>query len=133
MIKNKILSYEVDGDGVGLITINMEDHPANLFSPDFMEAYFDVTAKAIADESVKGVVVASGRRMFMAGADLKMLNSITDADEFFNGMMETHKHMRHIETSGKPFVAAIAGHALGGGLEVCLACHHRIAVNSSRD
>ena len=44
--KNKILSYEVDADGIGLITINMEEHPTNLFSPDFMETYFDITKQA---------------------------------------------------------------------------------------
>lgn len=133
MFKNNILSYEVDADGIGLITINMEDHPANLFSPDFMETYFDVANKAIADANVKGVVVSSSRKMFMAGADLKILQEpITDAGEFFNNMMTVHQAMRAIETGGKPFVAAIAGHALGGGLEVCLACHYRIAVNSTK-
>jgi len=133
MIKNKILTYEVDDEGIGLITINMEDHPANLFSEDFMKEYFDVTAQAIADEKVKGVVVSSSRRMFMAGADLKMLQKpIEDAEAFFNNSMKLHQHMRHIETGGKPFVAAINGHALGGGLEVCLACHARIAVNNPK-
>ncbi len=133
MFKNKILSYEIDTDGVALITINMEDHPANLFSQDFIETYFDITKQAIEDEKVKGVIVASGRSMFMAGADLKMLQRpVDDPTVFFNGMMKVHQAMRFIETSGKPFVAAIAGHALGGGLEICLACHHRIAVNSSK-
>jgi hypothetical protein len=46
MIKNKILTFVVDDEGIGMITINMEDHPANLFSEDFMKEYFDVTAKA---------------------------------------------------------------------------------------
>ena len=133
MIKNKILTYVVDNDGIALISINMEDHPANLFSQDFMKEYFDVTAQAIADEKVKGVVVSSSRRMFMAGADLKMLQKpIEDAEAFFNNSMKMHQHMRHIETGGKPFVAAINGHALGGGLEICLACHARIAVNNPK-
>ncbi len=131
--KNKILSYEVDADGVGLITINMEDHPANLFSPDFMETFFDITAQAVADANVKGVVVTSSRRMFMAGADLKMLEKpIEDADAFYQNALKMHRNMRDIETGGKPFVAAINGHALGGGLEVCLACHHRIAVDDKK-
>lgn len=132
-MKNKILSYTVDQDGVAMITINMEDHPANLFSPDFMEAYFVITKKAIADASVKGVIVTSSRRMFMAGADLKMLEKPIDNKEaFFKNALEMHRHLRDIETGGKPFVAAINGHALGGGLEVCLACHHRISVNDPK-
>jgi len=131
--KNKILSYEVDGDGIGLITLNMEEHPTNLFSPDFMETYFDITKQALADDKVKGVVVTSSRRMFMAGADLKMLEKpITDAKAFFDNAMVMHKNMRDIETGGKPFVAAINGHALGGGLELCLMCHYRIALNDPK-
>ena len=131
--KNKILSYEVDADGIGLITINMEDHPANLFSPDFMETFFDISKQAIADDKVKGVIVTSSRRMFTAGADLKMLEKeVTDAEAFYQNSLQMHKHMRDIETGGKPFVAAINGHALGGGLEVCLCCHHRIAVNNPK-
>ena len=131
--KNKILSYEVDADGIALITINMEEHPTNLFSPDFMETYFDISNKAIADEKVKGVVVTSSRKMFMAGADLKMLEKpVTDANEFYENALVMHQNLRNIETGGKPFVAAINGHALGGGLEVCLACHYRIAVNNPK-
>ena len=131
--KNKILSYEVGDDGIAQITINMEEHPTNLFSPDFMETYFDITKQAIADEKVKGVLVSSGRSMFMAGADLKMLEKpIEDPAPFFDNLMLVHRSLRDIETSGKPFVALINGHALGGGLEVCLACHYRIAVDNPK-
>ena len=131
--KNNILSYEVDVDGIGLITINMEEHPTNLFSPDFMETYFDIAGKAIADSNVKGVVVTSSRRMFMAGADLKLLEkAVGDAESFYKNSLKMHKHLRDIETGGKPFVAAINGHALGGGLELCLNCHYRIAVNDPK-
>jgi 3-hydroxyacyl-CoA dehydrogenase/enoyl-CoA hydratase/3-hydroxybutyryl-CoA epimerase len=123
----------VDQDGIGLITINMVDHPTNLFSPDFMQSYFQVTKEAIADTNVKGVIVTSSRNMFMAGADLKILEKpIEDKDAFYNQAVEMHRHMREIETGGKPFVAAINGHALGGGLEVCLTCHYRIAVNNPK-
>lgn len=123
----------MDQDGIGLIAINMVDHPTNLFSPDFMQSYFQVTKEAIADTNVKGVIVTSSRNMFMAGADLKILEKpIEDKDAFYNQAVEMHRHMREIETGGKPFVAAINGHALGGGLEVCLTCHYRIAVNNPK-
>ena len=133
MFKNKILSYEIDEDGIGLVTINMEDSPTNLFSPSFMETYFEVAQKAIEDKEVKGVVVTSSRRMFMAGADLKILEKpVDDPEAFFQNAMKMHTALRGIETSGKPFVAAINGHALGGGLEVCLACHYRVAWNNPK-
>jgi len=131
--KNRILSYELDSDGIGMITINMEDHPTNLFSREFIETYAEVATKAIADTNVKGVIVTSARRMFMAGADLNALAApVEDADEFYDGMLTLHTSLRAIETGGKPFVAAINGTALGGGLELCLTCHYRLAVDNPK-
>ncbi|MEM7658503.1 MAG: 3-hydroxyacyl-CoA dehydrogenase NAD-binding domain-containing protein [Bacteroidota bacterium] len=106
------------------------DEPANLFSLPFIQAFVEVAKEAIADDSVKGVIVTSSRRMFMAGGDLRMLGApIEDAQVFFDAIMQSHRWFREIETAGKPFVAAINGTALGGGMELCLNCHHRIALN----
>lgn len=131
-VKNDVLSYSVDSDGIATITIDMVNHPTNLFSEDFFNAYLPVARQAIADAGVKGVIVTSAQRMFMAGGDLRMLGQeVTDADAFFNGMMQVHTGFRELETGGKPFVAAINGNCLGGGMELALTCHHRIALNSS--
>jgi 3-hydroxyacyl-CoA dehydrogenase/enoyl-CoA hydratase/3-hydroxybutyryl-CoA epimerase len=124
------LSYTV-AEGIATITINQVNEPANLFSLDFINAYQEVAQQAIADEAVKGVIVTSSRRMFMAGGDLRMLaKPVTDPKAFFEAIQQTHRGFRAIETAGKPFVAAINGTALGGGMELCLTCHHRIALNS---
>jgi len=132
-VKNDILSFEVGQDGIGIITINMEKHPANLLSMDFLEAYFEVALPAANDPNVKGVIVISGRRMFMAGGDLRFLGKpLEDPEGFFKGSLVMHQKFREIETSGTPFVAAINGTALGGGMELCLTCHHRVCVNSSK-
>ncbi|MEM7374159.1 MAG: 3-hydroxyacyl-CoA dehydrogenase NAD-binding domain-containing protein [Bacteroidota bacterium] len=132
-IKNDILSYSVDQDGIALITIDMVNHPANLFNNDFFPAYFEAASAAIKDSAVKGVIVTSARRMFMAGGDLRFLaRPLENPEEFFNGAMEMHRGFRELETSGKPFVAAINGTALGGGLELALTCHHRICLNHSK-
>ena len=133
MIKNEFLEYTIDGDGIGIISVNQVNEPANLFSMDFMKTYNDVAQQAIADDNVKGVIVTSGRSIFMAGGDLRFLSKpIDDPKVFFDRIMEMHKGFRAIETAGKPFVAAINGTALGGGMELCLTCHHRIAINSTK-
>ncbi len=133
IIKNDFLEYSVDVDGVATININQVNEPANLFSFDFVMSYIDTAKKAIEDAAVKGVIVTSSRSIFMAGGDLRMLaKPIEDAKAFFEGIMQLHQGLRMVETAGKPFVAAINGTALGGGMELCLTCHHRIAINSNK-
>ena len=132
-IQDKLLSFSVDADGIGILVINQTENSANLFSEDFIKRYVEVAHAAIADDSVKGVIVTSGKPIFMAGADLRaLLEEIPDKGAFSQTILEMHQGMREIETGGKPFVAAINGTALGGGLELCLACHHRIALNSTK-
>lgn len=132
-IKNEYLEYSTDADGIATIYINQIHEPANLFSAGFMQAYFEVSQRAIADEQVRGVIVTSSRRVFMAGGDLRMLaKPIDDPAAFYNTIIRGHSGMRAIETGGKPFVAAINGTALGGGMELCLCCHYRIAINDTK-
>ena len=132
-IQDKLLSFSVDADGIGTLVIDQVENSANLFSEDFIKKYVETARRAIADDSVKGVIVTSGKPIFMAGADLHaLLAGIPDSQSFTASIMEMHHGLREIETGGKPFVAAINGTALGGGLELCLACHHRIALNSTK-
>jgi len=132
-IKNDTLEYIVGDDGIAVITVHMKNHPTNLFSQDFFEPYIPVAEKAIKDDSVKGVIVTSAHRDFMAGADLRMLsNPPEDKKAMFDGLLGTNRRLRELEKGGKPFVAAINGNALGGGLEWALTCHHRIALNNPK-
>ncbi len=132
-IKNEYLNYNVGTDGIAIISIDQVNNPTNLFSYEFIAAYFEAAQAALDNADVKGVIVTSAQRMFMAGADLRMLvKPVDDVAAFFKGMMQNHQSFRAIETSGKPFVAAINGTALGGGFELCLTCHHRIAINSTK-
>lgn len=132
-IKNDLLSYEVGDDGIAMITIDMKAYPTNLLSQEFIQAYIKAAHQAIADDNVKGVIVTSARRMFMAGGDLRMLGQeLKNPAEFLEGAFEMHRNFRAIDTGGKPFVAAINGVALGGGMELALTCHHRICVNSTK-
>ncbi|MFK7983153.1 MAG: hypothetical protein AB8G86_24450, partial [Saprospiraceae bacterium] len=73
VIKNDTLEYSVGDDGVAIVNIHMKNHPTNLFSEDFFVPYNEVAKMAIADDSVKGVILTSTHRDFMAGADLRRL------------------------------------------------------------
>jgi 3-hydroxyacyl-CoA dehydrogenase/enoyl-CoA hydratase/3-hydroxybutyryl-CoA epimerase len=132
---NNTIQYTVDQDGIALLTIDVPDKPMNVLTPELMEDLETLTARAAADEAVKGVVLTSGKRAFIAGADIKDMVTAYDRGvthkegyEFSHALNRT---LRGIETCGKPVAIAINGLALGGGLEVCLAGHYRVLANDT--
>lgn len=132
-IKNDLFRFEIGDDGIALFTIDQVNNPTNLFSTAFIEEYLKVATEAVQDESIKGVILTSGRNMFMPGADLRELKNMGgDPQRQYEGAINMHARFRALETGGKPFVAAINGTAMGGGLELCLTCHHRIALNTPK-
>ena len=86
-------------------------------------------------DEIAGVVITSAKKTFFAGGDLNDLKLATKEHagrDQRRGSASIKRQLRRLETLGKPVVAAINGAALGGGLEICLACHHRIAVDDSK-
>ncbi len=129
------ISIETGKDGVAVLTLNNADEPMNPVSDAWLGEMEQAIAQLTADAAVKGVVVTSGKKAFMAGADLKLLvngyGKLSKAEAYAFSQRATKMH-RAIETSGKPWVAAINGLALGGGFELALACHRRILVDEPK-
>lgn len=128
----KTLTCAVDEAGVALIEIKVPDHSVNVITRAFLDELAHTTESLINNSAVKGVVITSARETFLAGADLNMIvQTIGDAQTnplavTFDRVFALNRLFRRIETSGKPFVAAINGLTLGGGLELALCCHHRV-------
>jgi len=130
---SKTVKMNVDQDGIAVIEIDVVDRPMNVITTDFANDFSNCVSEVIKDETVIGAVVTSAKNDFMAGADLKSmlpeLIGLGDASAMAERVIQSHQLNRTMETSGKPFVAAINGTALGGGLEITLSCHYRIAVD----
>jgi 3-hydroxyacyl-CoA dehydrogenase / enoyl-CoA hydratase / 3-hydroxybutyryl-CoA epimerase len=118
-------------DGVGIVTWLDADRPMNVMSEAALLAFDAAMQALLADPSVKGVVVTSGRKEFVVGADIGMLVSLREAsaEHAFAQVQRLSFLLRALETQPKPIVAAITGDALGGGLELALACHRRIVAD----
>lgn len=125
-----MLDFHLDEDGIATISWNVVDRPMNVLNTETIAAFTALVQKAVADEKVVGVVIASSRPEFIAGADLALVRDVKTIADSMGITSGISKVLRDIERSGKPFVAAINGAALGGGFEVCLACHRRIAADA---
>ncbi|MVM29480.1 3-hydroxyacyl-CoA dehydrogenase [Spirosoma sp. HMF4905] len=128
-----MITYTLDQD-IAIISWEMTSAPMNVLNDESIPQFEAALQQAFADDSVKGLIITSAKPEFVAGADLKMIlrNNDKDPAEMLKVSSELNRIFRSIETSGKPTVAAINGTALGGGYEICLACHHRVALNNPK-
>ncbi|HEX5771724.1 MAG TPA: enoyl-CoA hydratase/isomerase family protein, partial [Nocardioidaceae bacterium] len=128
--------YEKDSDGIVVLTLDDPTASANTMN----ELYKESMAAAVdrleqEKDEITGVVVTSAKKTFFAGGNLKSMiqTGPEDAPQIFETAESIKAQLRRLELLGKPVVAAINGAALGGGLEITLACHHRVAVDGRYD
>ena len=125
------IRYEL-GDGVATITFDDPASPVNTMSEQWQADLARVTAQVVDDrESIRGILLASAKSSFFAGADLKAVMRIQpdDGPRAFRAIEAMKGHFRTLETLGKPVVSCLNGSALGGGWEVALVGHYRIALD----
>ncbi|NOZ50349.1 MAG: 3-hydroxyacyl-CoA dehydrogenase [Chloroflexi bacterium] len=126
------ISYEKQANNIVILTMDAPGRSVNLIDDTFGAILEQAVERLATEQPLAGVILASAKSTFIAGADLQMIWRLEDASATMQ-LAEALKHtLRRLETLGVPVVAAINGTALGGGLEVALACHHRIAVDDPR-
>jgi 3-hydroxyacyl-CoA dehydrogenase/enoyl-CoA hydratase/3-hydroxybutyryl-CoA epimerase len=131
MAENTI-QWDKDADGIVTLTLDDPTGSANVMNEHYQQSMHTAVERLFAEqETVTGVVITSAKKTFFAGGDLKGMINLgpENAGEAFDMVEAVKSDLRTLETFGKPVVAAINGAALGGGLEIALACHHRIAAD----
>ena len=129
MSTENTIKYDKDADGIVTLTLDDPTGSANVMNEHYQESMHNAVERLVAEQdSITGVVIASAKKTFFAGGDLKGMIKLgpENAGEAFSMVEAVKADLRKLETLGKPVVAAINGAALGGGLEIALACHHRI-------
>lgn len=124
--------YQKDTENIVTLTLDMPGRSANVINDEFGEGFALALARLQNEDALKGVIVTSAKKTFMAGGDLEMLYALKDAQIAFEVAEELKAGFRALETCGVPVVAALNGTALGGGLELALACHYRIALDEPK-
>src|SRR6516225_4314549 len=142
----KNFKIETDADGIALVTWDTPGRSMNVLDETSVSELEEIVKQTSADAAVKGVIITSGKEALSAGADLSMLEGMSRQyaevlkakgevaanQMLFDQSRRFSQVFRRIETSGKPWVAAINGLALGGGFELTLSCHYRVAAENPK-
>ncbi|OTG80033.1 3-hydroxyacyl-CoA dehydrogenase NAD-binding domain-containing protein [Acinetobacter sp. ANC 4648] len=128
------IQYEKNTDNIIILTLDSPNQSANTMNADFRVALENIVSKLKSETTITGIILRSAKKTFFAGGDLDELIQARreDATPFFQMIEKMKAEFRYIETLGVPVVAALNGTALGGGWEIALGCHYRIALNDPK-
>jgi 3-hydroxyacyl-CoA dehydrogenase/enoyl-CoA hydratase/3-hydroxybutyryl-CoA epimerase len=135
MAESTTIKWDKDADGIVVLTLDDPNQSANTMNAAYAESMVATLDRLEAEkDEIAGVVITSAKKTFFAGGDLNDLKQATpeNAPELAEMVRAGKAQLRRLETLGKPVVAAINGAALGGGLEIALATHHRIAIDDPK-
>ena len=127
------IRWEQDDSGIVTLVLDDPNQSANTMNQAFRDSIAAIAERAEAEkDSIRGIIYTSAKKTFFAGGDLKDMMKVgpAEARQAFDTGTAIKSSLRRIETLGKPVVAAINGAALGGGYEIALASHHRIALDA---
>ena len=123
------LHVEIDADGIAVATLDLPGQSMNVLGETLLGPLAALAQRLATDPALSGLVIATGKKDFCAGADVGHLAALASARAAFDESTRFQALLRRLETAGKPVVAAIRGRCLGGGLELALACHRRLVLD----
>ena len=131
---NELANFTAERDDAGIVTVTIDqtDRKMNVIGDGFTESFAVLADSFANDDSAKGLILTSGKDTFVVGADIDQLSNIKTPEQAYALVEDLKGSLRKLETCGKPVVAAMTGTTLGGGLEIALACHYRIAIDSPK-
>ncbi|HEY9104393.1 3-hydroxyacyl-CoA dehydrogenase NAD-binding domain-containing protein [Chitinimonas sp.] len=127
-----MIDYTLDQDGIATLSWNMAERGQNVLNAESCTAFISAIAQATEDAAVQGILITSAKADFIAGGDLAWLQASDDAAVLFEQTRALQRALRRLESCGKPVAMALPGSALGGGLEVALAGHYRVAADNPK-